>query len=138
MKSPFTPNANGLVILKLIKGYGSNIAGDTAGFLPEIAKSLVQKGYAQLPGHDPVSVPVDAPVVTTRSFRPAREPLNNDSDSRDESGAPADKRAGLAPLRDEYKAMTGQDADARWGEARLKAEIAKAKDPSPAAVSADG
>jgi hypothetical protein len=113
MSNPFTPNARGLVVVTMLKHYGSNVAGDKAGFLPEIAKDLVKKGAATLPGMEPAKseAPADDGVeVTTRKFRPSERP------------------GGLDKLRDEYKAATGEDASARWGEARLKAEIAKAKD----------
>lgn len=35
-------------------------------------------------------------------------------------------------LREEYKQLTGKDADKRWGEARLVEELEKATAPAPA------
>ena len=49
----FEPNKNGLVVVKMLKNYAANVAGETAGFLPEIAKALVKDGIAHLPGEAP-------------------------------------------------------------------------------------
>lgn len=74
----FEPNKNGLVAVKLLKNYGTNVAGETAGFLPEIAKELVKKGAAHLPGHPPkaekkADAKQDGREVTTRKFAPQKQ-----------------------------------------------------------------
>lgn len=114
-KKPFEPNKNGLVVVKLVKSYGTNVAGETCGFIPEIAKELVKKGMAALPGQP---VPADAEQkaedgaeMTARQFKAQAAP---------EGVSAADA------LRTEYKKLTGNDPDARWGAARLAAEIEKA------------
>lgn len=140
MKKPFTPNRNGVVVVKLTQPYSSNVPGETAGFLPEIAKALVRKGIAVLPGQEQTEQPneaQDSPEMTTRKFRPVRDPLDHDGDGKKGGSLPADQREGLSDLRAEYKGLTGADADGRWSEARLKAEIEKAKDPSPVAAAAN-
>lgn len=111
MNNPFEPNHRGLVVVRLTKNYSANVAGETAGFLPEIAKELVKKGAAVLPGQSAPQAATEAqegPEITTRKFKPAEQPSAIDG------------------LRVEFKELTGNDADARWGEARLKAEIDKA------------
>ena len=116
MSNPFTPNARGLVVVTMLKHYGSNVAGDKAGFLPEIAKDLVKKGAATLPGMEPAKSEApadDGAEVTSRKFRAAVSPAGTSA---------------LDDLRDEFKALTGEDADARWGASRIAAEINKAKD----------
>lgn len=110
-KKPFEPNARGVVVVRLVKSYGANVPGETAGFLPSIAKELVKKGAAVLPGQDAPAEKLadgDGAEITTRKFKPAERPSAIDN------------------LRAEFKELTGNDADARWGEARLKAEIDKA------------
>lgn len=117
-KNPFAPNHRGLVVVTLVKNYSANVAGEKAGFLPEIAKELVKKGYAVLPGQDaPAEQPADGggAEITTRKFNPAKQGVDQVV-----AGSATDQ------LRAEFKALTGNDADARWGEARLKAEIDKA------------
>lgn len=117
-KNPFVPNHRGLVVVTLVKNYSANVAGEKAGFLPEIAKELVKKGYAVLPGQDaPAEQQADGggAEITTRKFTPAKQEVE-----QADAGSAADN------LRAEFKELTGKDADARWGEARLKAEIDKA------------
>lgn len=46
MPKALLPNKHGLVVVTLTKNYGSNVAGDRAGFLPEIAAALVASGAA--------------------------------------------------------------------------------------------
>lgn len=118
-KKPFEPNARGVVVVRLVKSYGANVPGETAGFLPSIAKELVKKGAAVLPGQD---APAEKPAggdegveITTRKFTPAKQEVEQ-----------ADAGSATDNLRAEFKELTGKDADARWGEARLKAEIDKA------------
>lgn len=118
MNNPFEPNHRGLVVVKLTKNYAANVAGETAGFLPEIAKELVKKGAAVLPGGPVPQADAGAqggPEITTRKFTPAKQEVE-----QADAGSAADN------LRAEFKELTGKDADARWGEARLKAEIDKA------------
>lgn len=118
MSKPFEPNHRGLVVVKLTKNYAANVAGETAGFLPEIAKELVKKGAAVLPGQSAPQAATEAqegPEITTRKFKPAMQEVDQAV-----AGTATDK------LRAEFKELTGNDADARWGEARLKAEIDKA------------
>lgn len=118
MNNPFEPNHRGLVVVKLTKNYAANVAGETAGFLPEIAKELVKKGAAVLPGQPAPQAAVETqegPEITTRKFKPAMQEVDQAV-----AGTATDK------LRAEFKELTGNDADARWGEARLKAEIDKA------------
>lgn len=117
-KTPFVPNHRGLVVVRLTKNYSANVAGETAGFLPEIAKELVKKGAAVLPGSPVPQADAgaqDGPEITTRKFTPAKQEVE-----QADAGSAADN------LRAEFKELTGKDADARWGEARLKAEIDKA------------
>lgn len=120
-KKPFEPNRNGLVVVKLVKSYGTNVAGETCGFIPEIAKELVKKGYATLPGQEaPAEKPADGDEgieITTRKFKPAKQEADQVV-----TGSDTDK------LRAEFKELTGNDADTRWGAARLAAEIDKALD----------
>lgn len=119
MSKPFQPNHRGLVVVKLTKNYASNVAGESAGFLPTIAKELVKKGYAVLPGQDaPAEKPADGgdgSAITTRKFNPAKQEVDQVV-----SGSATDS------LRKEFKELTGKDADSRWGAARLAAEIEKA------------
>lgn len=118
MSKLFTPNRNGVVIVVMASTYGSNVAGETAGFLPAIAKELIKKGYAELPGQpSKPEQPADGgngAELTTRKFNPQKQPDDV------VPGSATDK------LRAEYKELTGSDADARWGAARLAAEIDKA------------
>lgn len=132
-KNPFAPNHRGLVVVKLTKNYASNVAGESAGFLPSIAKELVKKGYAELPGQKSSAQPEakqDGPELTSRKFQPQRDPLDHDGDGKKGGSVPDDQRvvpgSATDSLRKEFKELTGKDADARWGEARLKAEIDKA------------
>ncbi len=46
MPKALLPNKHGLVVVTLTKNYGSNVAGDRAGFLPEVAAALVAQGAA--------------------------------------------------------------------------------------------
>lgn len=118
MSNPFQPNAKGLVVVTLLKSYSANVAGEKAGFLPAIAKELVKKGYAVLPGQDaPAEQSADGggAEITTRKFNPAKQEVDQVV-----AGSATDK------LRAEFKELTGNDADARWGAARLAAEIDKA------------
>lgn len=124
-KKPFEPNRNGLVVVNLVKSYGTNVAGETCGFIPEIAKELVKKGYAVLPGQDvPTEKPADGgdgAEITTRKFNPAKQEVGQVV-----SGSATDS------LRKEFKELTGNDPDARWGAARLAAEIEKALEAATA------
>jgi hypothetical protein len=54
-------------------------------------------------------------------------PLDRDGDGFPGGSLPASER-GLDSLWDEYRDLTGQEPDKRWGEARLLAEIEAAKD----------
>jgi len=131
MSKPFQPNHRGLVVVKLTKNYASNVAGESAGFLPSIAKELVKKGYAMLPGQDaPAEKPADGDgaEITTRKFNPAKQEVDQVV-----PGSATDS------LRKEFKEMTGKDADSRWGAARLAAEIEKAMEAAtkPAEQPAD-
>lgn len=114
-KKPFEPNRNGLVVVNLVKSYGTNVAGETCGFIPEIAKELVKKGMAVLSGQpvpaEPEKKAEDGGEMTARQFKAQVAP---------EGVSAADA------LRAEYKELTGNDPDARWGAARLAAEIEKA------------
>lgn len=47
MAKALTPNKHGLVVVTLTKNYGGNVAGDRAGFLPEIAAQLIATGAAK-------------------------------------------------------------------------------------------
>ncbi len=120
-KNPFEPNKRGLVVVVLKKNYASNVAGEKAGFLPEIAKDLVRKGYAALIGaKNDAEKPAeggDGAEITSRKFNPAKQ----DSD-------PVLTGSATDSLRAEFKELTGSDPDARWGAARLAAEIDKAKE----------
>lgn len=132
MNNPFEPNHRGLVVVKLTKNYAANVAGETAGFLPEIAKELVKKGAAVLPGQDaPAEKPADGDGVeiTSRKFNPAKQEVDQVV-----PGSATDS------LRKEFKELTGKDADSRWGAARLAAEIEKAMEAAtkPAEQPADG
>jgi len=128
-KKPFEPNKNGLVVVKLVKSYGTNVAGETCGFIPEIAKELVKKGYAVLPGQDvPAEKPADGgdgAEITTRKFNPAKQEVDQVV-----PGSATDS------LRKEFKELTGKDADSRWGAARLAAEIEKAIEAATAPADA--
>lgn len=132
-KNPFAPNANGVVVVTLLKTYGSNVAGEKAGFMPGIAKALVKEGIATLSGYDAgaakkASPKSEAPEVTTRKFQPRKEhPLDGDGDGKAGGSLPAKERDICDDLRAEYKAITETDADMRWGEERLQQEIKKAK-----------
>lgn len=118
MRSRFTPNKNGLVVVTLIKNYGTNVAGEKCGFLPRIAMALVDQGAAQLPGvvGQPEAEEENAPAMTTRAFRPEKPKVEE-----------TDPEEMTDDLRGEYKALTGIDADLRWGETRLSKEVEAAK-----------
>lgn len=49
------------------------------------------------------------------------------STSPDEAGGEATSGGDLEALRAEYRAVSGRKADRRWGEARLRREIAAAR-----------
>lgn len=130
MNDPFKPNSRGLAVIRLTKSYGANVAGETAGFLPAVAKELVKRGMASLPGHEPsanTAAEGDAGAeLTSRKFKPQRDPLDHDGDGKKGGSVPASEREGLDKLRADYKELTDSDADQRWGQARLEAEISKA------------
>lgn len=136
MSKPFQPNHRGLVVVKLTKNYASNVAGESAGFLPSIAKELVKKGYAVLPGQEARAQPEtaqDGGEITTRKFNPQRDPLDHDGDGKKGGSVPAgDPSDAIAKLRAEFKELTGKDAHARWGEARLQAEVDRALEAAAA------
>lgn len=127
-KKPFEPNARGVVVVKLVKSYGANVPGETAGFLPSIAKELVKKGVAVLPGQEAPAQPDAAQggaEITTRKFNPAKQEVDQVV-----PGSATDS------LRKEFKELTGKDADSRWGAARLAAEIEKALEAATAPADA--
>ena len=134
MKNPFAPNQNGVVVVAMKQPYGSNVAGEKAGFLPEIAKALVKKGMATLPGHETKTEKSaeagDGVELTSRKFNPQRDPLDHDGDGKKGGSLSDDQRvvpgSATDSLRAEFKELTGKDADSRWGAARLAAEIDKA------------
>jgi hypothetical protein len=139
MSNPFAPNKNGVVVVTLAQPYGSNVAGEKAGFLPEIAKALVKKGMAVLPGQTAPQADAGAqggPEMTSRKFTPQRDPLDHDSDGKKGGSLPDDQRvlpgSATDSLRAEFKELTGKDADSRWGAARLAAEIEKALEAATA------
>lgn len=134
MSNHLKTNKRGLVVVKLLKNYASNVAGETCAFLPEIARALIAKGAAVVPGAargECVEGDDDAPAITTRQFHP----LDHDKDGKKGGSLPSGQRDELADLQAEFVALTGQEPDKRWGRARLEAEIAKARD---AAVSDAG
>lgn len=148
MSKPFQPNHRGLVVVKLTKNYASNVAGESAGFLPSIAKELVKKGYAVLPGQEAPAQPEAAQggaEITTRKFNPQRDPLDHDGDGKKGGSVPDDQRvvpgSATDSLRKEFKELTGKEPDSRWGAARLAAEIEKAMEaatsPDDAAAQPD-
>ena len=139
MSKAFAPNVRGLVPVKMVKSYGSNVTGETAGFLPAVAKELVRKGIATLPGQPATAseASVDSAEMTTRQFRQKADPLDHDGDGKKGGSKPAPERSGLDDLRDEYRTVVGSDPDARWGAARIAAEIDKFRDAA-AAHTAEG
>lgn len=124
MKSPFAPNAKGLVIVVMDKAYASNVAGEKAGFLPEIAKALVKKGIAHLPGEAPAaSEAATGPEMTTRKFRP----LDHDKDGKKGGSPKPAADDDLTAARQEYREALNRQPFHGWDAAELRKRIAEAQ-----------
>jgi len=124
MKSPFAPNANGVVVVKLVQPYASNVAGETAGFLPEIAKALVKKGIAHLPSDAPAASEVaTGPEMTTRKFHPLDHDKNGKKGGSPKPAADDD----LTAARQEYREALNRQPFHGWDAAELRKRIAEAQ-----------
>lgn len=77
----FVPNKAGLVSVKLMKNYASNVAGETAGFLPEIAEALVKSGIAHLPGQPPKTDEAEKPKRGKKAEEPKTDEAENGEDA---------------------------------------------------------
>ena len=66
-----------------------------------------------------------------RSFsEPGRSPFDHDGDGSYGGSLPASER-GLDALWDQYRSVTGEEPDKRWGERTLRAKIAEASGSEP-------
>lgn len=126
MSKPFTPNARGLVAVSLLKNYDSNVAGETAGFLPDLAKELVRKGIAKLPGTpDPKPKQEEGGAeMTSRQFRPA-DPLDHDGNGKKGGSAKQPPSAELVQARADYRAAFGKAPFGAWGVDEIRKRIAE-------------
>lgn len=126
MKKPFEPNARGLVAVSLLKGYDSNVAGETAGFLPDLAKELVRKGIAKLPGtpdQQPRAEEKGA-EMTSRQFKPA-DPLDHDGDGKKGGAEKQPPSEELIQARADYRAAFDKAPFMGWDAEELRKRIAE-------------
>lgn len=131
MSKPFTPNARGLVVVKMIKNYDSNVAGETAGFIPAVAKELVRKGLAQLPGHEPpktVAENFDEAAMTSRTFKPEKDPLDHDGDGKRGGSAKQPPSAELVQARADYREAFQKAPFMGWDVEEIRKRIAEKND----------
>lgn len=99
--------------------------GEPCDIPANLVRGLEGEGYIE-----PLGKTKDAGPSPEDKMMPALEnkhPLDGDGDGRPGGSLPASERDVCDDLRAEYEAVTGERADMRWGERRLRQEIAKAK-----------
>lgn len=130
------PSHDALVdYLERRKAAGRRVAAPVAEAIPAITPEAIPADWHELPWPilkelaektkgGPVSGRPEALAVMEKAA--VSHPFDHDGDGNPGGSLPATERGVCEDLRAEYERVSGKPADMRWGDDRLKREIAKA------------